>query len=219
MMESWNPLSAIDPNAIENVSVLKDASATALYGSRGANGVILITTKKGKYNQKTKFEFSTETGSQSRAYDKLDLMNADEYIKMGGIMMWNSQAQLGRTFQTLEQATNYFLSEPTYEGGYKGQGTTDWVKAVTRTSSVVNTYNFGVSGGGANTSFRIGGTYYENSPLIKTSGFNRISINTAIDHKASEKLKFGINVNYSNIKRKTYFGGRASANPSTKRPW
>ena len=215
MMESWNPLSAIDPNSIENVSVLKDASATALYGSRGANGVILITTKKGKYNQKTKFEFSTETGIQSRAYDKLKLMNADEYIKMGGIMMWNSQPQLGRTFQTLEQATNFFLSEPTYEAGYKGQGTTDWVKAVTRTSSVVNTYNFGVSGGGENTSFRIGGSYYENTPLIKTSEFNRLSINTAIDHKASDKLKFGLNVNYSNIKRKTYFGGRASANPVT----
>ena len=74
IMESWNPLSAIDPNAIENVSVLKDASATALYGSRGANGVILITTKKGKFNQKTRFEFSTETGVQDRAYDKLKLL-------------------------------------------------------------------------------------------------------------------------------------------------
>src|SRR5690606_24960041 len=78
LMESWNPLSAIDPNAIENVSVLKDASATALYGSRGANGVILITTKKGKYNQKTRFEFSTETGTQDRAFDKMELMSSDE---------------------------------------------------------------------------------------------------------------------------------------------
>ena len=79
--------SSIDPNAIENVSVLKDASATALYGSRGANGVILITTKKGKYNQKTRFEFSTETGVQDRAFDKLKLLTADEYIKVGGILM------------------------------------------------------------------------------------------------------------------------------------
>ena len=213
MMESWNPLSAIDPNAIENVSVLKDASATALYGSRGANGVILVTTKKGKYNQKTRFEISSESGIQSRAYDKLDLMTADEYIKYGGILMWNSQTQLNTTFPNLQKATEYFLTN--YEPQYKGGGTTDWPKAVTRTSSVVNTYNFGVSGGGANTSFRIGGTYYENSPLIKTSGFNRISINTAIDHKASDKLKFGLNANYSNIKRRTYFGGRASANPVT----
>ena len=213
LMESWNPLSSIDPNAIESVSVLKDASATALYGSRGANGVILITTKKGKYNQKTKFEFSTETGVQDRAYDKLDLMNADEYIKYGGILMWNSQSQLGRTFTGLQQATDYFLEN--YEPQYDGSQNTDWVKAVTRTSSVVNTYNFGVSGGGSNTSYRIGGSYYQNTPLVKTSGFDRISINTALDHKASEKIKFGLNLNYSNIKRRTYFGGRASANPVT----
>ncbi|TXH59414.1 SusC/RagA family TonB-linked outer membrane protein [Candidatus Kaistella beijingensis] len=213
LMESWNPLSSIDPNAIEKVDVLKDASATALYGSRGANGVILITTKKGKYNQKTRFEFSTETGVQDRAFDKMQLMTADEYIKYGGILMWNSQTQLGTTFSNLEQATNYFLNS--YEPGYKNQGTTDWVKAVNRTSSVVNTYNFGVSGGGENTSFRIGGSYYENLPLIKTSEFDRLSVNAAIDHKASDKLKFGLNLNYSNIKRSTYFGGRASANPVT----
>ena len=213
VMESWNPLAAIDPNAIENVSVLKDASATALYGSRGANGVILITTKKGKYNQKTRFDFSTETGIQSRAYDKLKLLNADEYIKYGSILMWNSQAQLGQTFTSLDKAREFFLIN--YEPKYKGEGTTDWIKAVNRTSSVVTTYNFGVTGGGANTSFRIGGTYYENSPLVKTSQFNRIGLNAAIDHKASDKLKFGLNLNYTNIRRQTYFGGRASANPVT----
>ena len=213
LMESWNPLSSIDPNAIESVSVLKDASATALYGSRGANGVILITTKKGKYNQKTRFEFSSETGVQDRAFDKLTLMNSDEYIRYGGILMWNSQAQLGQNWTNLKEATDFFLEN--YEPEYDGSQNTDWVKAVTRTSSVVNTYNFGVSGGAANTSYRIGGSYYENSPLVKTSGFDRLSINTAIDHKASDKIKFGLNFNYSNIKRKTYFGGRASANPVT----
>ena len=119
LMESWNPLTSIDPNAIEKVDVLKDASATALYGSRGANGVILITTKKGKYNQKTRFDFSTETGFQSRAFDKLDLMNADEYIKMGGILMWNSQSVLNTTFGSLQQATDYFLTN--YEPQYKNE--------------------------------------------------------------------------------------------------
>ncbi|SFB81107.1 SusC/RagA family TonB-linked outer membrane protein [Kaistella jeonii] len=219
MMESWNPLASIDPNAIENVSVLKDASATALYGSRGANGVILITTKKGKYNQKTKFEFSTETGVQDRAFDKMKLMTGDEYLKYGGILMWNSQGGKGiaQTFNTLEEATQYYLDNyiPDDEPIKKSREYTNWSKEVNRVSSVVNTYNFGVSGGGANTSFRIGGSYYQNSPLVKSSGFDRLSINTAIDHKASDKLKFGLNLNYSNIIRNTYFGGRASANPVT----
>lgn len=219
MMESWNPLSSIDPNAIENVSVLKDASATALYGSRGANGVILITTKKGKYNQKTRFDFSTETGVQDRAYDKMKLMSGDEYLKYGGILMWNSQGGNGiaQTFSTLQEATDYYLNNyiPDEEPIKNTRNYTDWSKAVNKTSSVVNTYNFGVSGGAANTSFRIGATYYNNSPLVRSSSFDRISLNTAIDHKASDKLKFGLNVNYSNIKRNTYFGGRASANPVT----
>ena len=222
IMESWNPLSAIDPNAIENVSVLKDASATALYGSRGANGVILITTKKGKFNQKTRFEFSTETGVQDRAYDKLKLLTADEYIKVGGILMWNSRPK--GTYASLNDAIygsiaaggaadGYLATfEPQYVLGTPG---TDWTKVVNRTSSVVNTYNFAASGGGENTSFRIGGTYYNNSPLIKNSSFDRISLNSAVDHKASDKLKFGLNLNYSNIKRDTYSGGRSVGNPVT----
>ena len=182
----------INPEDVEKISVLKGPSATALYGSRGANGVILITTKKGKYNQKTRFEFSTETGVQDRAFDKMTLMNADEYIRYGGILMWNSQTQLGTTFTNLKEATDFYMQN--YEPDYDGSQNTDWVKAVTRTSSVVNTYNFGVSGGGSNTSYRIGGSYYNNTPLVKTSGFDRLSINTAIDHKASDKLKFGLNL-------------------------
>ncbi|MCG2793980.1 MAG: SusC/RagA family TonB-linked outer membrane protein [Weeksellaceae bacterium] len=216
VMESWNPLAAIDPNAIESVQVLKDASATALYGSRGANGVIIIKTKKGRFNQKTRFEFSTETGLQDRAFDKLKLMNADEYIKYGSILMWNSQSILGTSFATMDDAKKYYLEN--YETTYYNSGNlmntnTDWVKAVNRGTSMVNTYNFGASGGDENTSFRIGGSYYQNKPLVNTSAFDRISINAAIDHKASDRLKFGLNVNYSNVKRNTYFGGRASANP------
>ena len=228
IMESWNPLSAIDPNAIEKVDVLKDASATALYGSRGANGVIIITTKKGKFNQKTRFEFSTETGIQDRAYDKLKLLTADEYIKVGGILMWNSRPK--GTFSSLNDAIYGTLAttgsdgylatfEPNYLKGYTNtdwSGTnTDWTKVVNRTSAVVSTYNFAASGGGENTSFRLGGTYYQNSPLVKNSGFDRISLNSAVDHKASDKLRFGLNLNYSNIKRDTYSGGRSVGNPVT----
>jgi len=217
VMESWNPLAAIDPNAIESVQVLKDASATALYGSRGANGVIIVKTKKGKFNQKTKFEFSTETGLQDRAYDKLKVMNAEEYIKYGTILMWNSREKYPQVTD-LESAKNFFLEN--YEYTYYNNGdlkntNTDWIKAVNRGTSVVNTYNFGASGGGENTSFRIGASYYQNKPLILTSAFDRISINAAVDHKASDKLKFGLNLNYSNVKRDTYYGGRASANPVT----
>ena len=223
LMESWNPLASIDPNSIESVSVLKDASSTALYGSRGANGVIIIKTKKGKFNQKTRFEFSTETGIQDRAYDKLELMNGDEYIKYGGILMWNSRGMqsgnitIPSNFGSLAEATQYYLDNyiPDTEAIKYNRNYTNWTDAINRNSSVVNTYNFGVSGGGENTSFRMGGSYYQNLPLVQAGKFDRISINTALDHKASDKLKFGLNANYSNVKRNTYMGGRASANPIT----
>lgn len=217
VMESWNPLATIDPNSIESVSVLKDASSTALYGSRGANGVIIIKTKKGRFNQKTRFEFSTESGVQERAFDKINLMTGDEYLKYGGILMWNSQSVIGQTFTTLEQATNYYLNNyiPDTEPIKQSRNYTDWTRVVNRNSSTVNTYNFAASGGGNNTSFRIGGSYYENEPLVKSSSFDRLAINTAVDHKASEKLKFGFNASFSNVVRNTYMGGRASANPVT----
>ncbi|MET3732237.1 SusC/RagA family TonB-linked outer membrane protein [Moheibacter stercoris] len=216
MMESWNPLAALDPNAIESVSVLKDASATALYGARGANGVIIVKTKQGKFNQKTRFSFSTEMAIQDRAFESLKLLNGDEYIKYGSMLMWNSQQGNGLpasvSFATLDEARAYYLN--TYEPQYQvGDQYTDWTDAVTRNLAMVKTYNFSAEGGGENTSFRLGGSYYENKPWVRDGLFNRISLNSAIDHKASDRLRFGINVNYSNIDRQTYAGGRASANP------
>ncbi len=213
MMESWNPLSALDPNAIESVSVLKDASATALYGSRGANGVIIVKTKQGKFNQKTRFNFSTEMAIQDRAFESLKLMNGDEYIKYGGILMWNSQGENGiPTFTSLEDATQYYLDK--YEPQYSpGDPYTDWTDAVTRDVSTVKTYSFSATGGGENTSFRLGGSYYENKPWVTQGLFNRISLNSAVEHKANDRLRFNANVNYSNINRDSYAGGRASASP------
>lgn len=218
IMESWNPLSVIDPNSIENVQVLKDASATALYGARGANGVIIITTKKGKFNQKTRFDFSTETAVQERAFDKLDnVMTGDQYIKYGGILMWNTAERAGTPYASLEDATQAYLDKYIPDTStYKETGQyTDWGKEINRSSSVVNTYNFSAMGGGENTSFRLGGSYYSNEPLVKSGKFDRLSVSAALDHKASDKLKFGLSLNYSNVKRNTYLGGRASANPIT----
>jgi len=217
IMESWNPLSALDPNSIESVSVLKDASATALYGSRGANGVIIVKTKTGKYNQKTRFNFSTEMAVQDRAFDKMKLMSGDEYIKYGGMLMWNSQERgllpsSVPTFNNMEEATQYYLD--TYEPQYTpGDPYTDWTDAVTRNVSTVKTYSFSATGGGEKTVFRVGGSYYENKPWIRDSKFNRIGLNSTLEHKASDRLKFNLNLNYSNIDRDTYAGGRASANP------
>ncbi|STD52966.1 SusC/RagA family TonB-linked outer membrane protein [Empedobacter falsenii] len=204
LMTSFNPLSSIDPNQIENVTVLKDASATALYGARGANGVIVVTTKRGKFNQATKFNISTDFAVQDEAYNENKYMNAQEFIQWGGLLRYNSGLATSR-----EAGEEYFK---TYTG-WDGVTDTDWRDAVQRNTSTVKTYNFSAQGGGENTSFRAGFSYYENNPLTLYSGFDRLSTSLAFDHKASEKFKLGANVNFTTVKNNTYMDGGAFSNP------
>ncbi len=204
VMESWNPLASIDPNSIEKVAVLKDASATALYGARGANGVIVITTKRGKYGQRTRFNISSDMSVQDIAYDKQRYMNAQEFLQWGGQMLVNSGA-----FTDLTAATNQFA----LDNNYDGVTNENWQERVQRSSSVVNTYNVSATGGGENTSFRLGASYYQNEPLVLNSNFDRVSVNAAIDHKIEDKLNLGFNANFTNVERKTYDDGGAYRNP------
>ena len=205
IMASWNPLASIDPNQIESVSVLKDASATAIYGSRGANGVIVITTKKGKYNQKTSFTFSSDMAFQSVAYDKQKWMNASEYLQWGGLASYNADPT---AYNTLGDAVEAFSEE----AGYDGFTNTDWKNAIMRSQSFVNTYNISAAGGGENTSFRLGASYYENLPLILNSEFNRYSFNAAVNHK-TDKVKIGFDGNFTSVDRNTFLDGGFSSNP------
>ena len=204
LMTSFNPLSSIDPNQIESVTVLKDASATALYGARGANGVIVVTTKRGKFNQKTKFNLSSEFSVQDEAFNKNKYMNAEEFVQWGGLLRYNSGLATSRE-QGYEQFKTYVK--------WDGVTDTDWRKAVQRNSSSVRTYNFSASGGGENTSFRTGFSYYDNDPLTLNSKFDRLSASIAVDHKASEKFKMGANANFSTVQNRTYLDGGAFSNP------
>jgi len=204
VMESWNPLASIDPNSIEKVAVLKDASATALYGARGANGVIVITTKRGRFNQKTRFNVSSDMSVQDIAFDKQKYMNANEFLQWGGQMLVNSG-----TFTDLQAATAQFAEDNNYDG----VSDENWQEKVQRRTSIVNTYNVSATGGGENTSFRLGGSYYQNEPLVLNSNFDRISLTSAIDHKISDKFNLAFNANFTNVERKTYDDGGAYRNP------
>lgn len=208
IMESWNPLASIDPNMIENVAVLKDASATALYGARGANGVIVVTTKKGRYNQKTRFNFSTDKAVQSVAYDEQQFMSSDEYVRWGAMAWMNLDPNYASSMA--DAITKFGTS-----AGWDGTTNTNWRESIQRNQAMVETYNFSASGGSENTSFRLGGSYYDNRSLIRNSKFNRTSVNTAIDHKMDDKLTLGLNLNYSNVKRTSISDGGAYRNPWT----
>jgi TonB-linked SusC/RagA family outer membrane protein len=204
LMESWNPLASIDPNMIEDVTVLKDASATALYGARGANGVIVIKTKKGKYGAKTRFNLSTDMAIQDIAYDKQNWMNANEYIQWGGLAYFNTGGYASR--DAAVEAFKTYLN-------YDGFSDTDWQGAVMRNTASVRTYNFSASGGSENTSFRVGGSFYENKPLVLNSNFERLSVNSAIEHKIEDKFNFGMNLNFTNVDRTSVNDGGSFRNP------
>lgn len=205
IMASWNPLASIDPNQIESVSVLKDASATAIYGSRGANGVIVVTTKKGKYNQRTAFSFTSDIAFQSVAFDKQKWMNASEYLQWGGLATYNKNPS---AYGSVQDAVTDF----TKDANYDGVTNTDWRSAIMRRQSFVNTYNISASGGGENTSFRLGASYYQNMPLVINSEFNRYSFNAAVNHK-TEKVKLGFDANYTSVDRNTFLDAGYTSNP------
>lgn len=171
-----NPLLNINPEDIESMSVLKDAAAVAIYGSRGANGVVLINTKSGSKNQKTKINFDYFTGV-SEPTKLLKYMSADEY----------------RTFRT-EVANARGAKVPTF-----GNGTDsfDWVEGVTQTGRV-NTYNLSARGGNENTSFYLGGGYSDESGFTIGNDLKKLSGRLNLSHNVSDKVKVGVNYSLSN---------------------
>jgi TonB-linked SusC/RagA family outer membrane protein len=161
---SLDMLNSLD---IESVEVLKDASATAIYGSRGANGVVLITTKQGKAG-KTTVDFESSFGSQSLS-KKLDFMNASEYAQL-----YNEQAVndgLEPYFSPAEISA--------YGSGY------DWQDFIFQPALILNN-TLSVNGGNEKTRFSISGNVLNQDGIIKGTGFKRYSLKTNISHEISK---------------------------------
>ena len=164
----------LDNSNIESIEILKDASAVAIYGSRGANGVILITTKKG-IDGKTTVDFETSIGFQSLR-KKIEMMNATEYANFYNLQRENDG--LGAYFS--ESEVNSF-----------GKGF-DWQDFVF-TTAPIQTYAFTVRGGNQKTKFAILGNVFDQRGIIEGSGYKRYSLTANIDHQISEK----VTINYS----------------------
>ncbi|MDJ1473203.1 SusC/RagA family TonB-linked outer membrane protein [Xanthocytophaga flava] len=146
---SRNPLNFLNPDDIESMSVLKDASAAAIYGSRGANGVVIITTKKGKAGQESlSFSANASVASALRRYD---LLSASEYLP------------------ALERAGG----NPS-GGGVNGGASTNWQDQIFRTSISQN-YNLGYSGGNENSRYRLSLGYSDQQGVIKKAGLNKLT--------------------------------------------
>ncbi|MFP5039532.1 SusC/RagA family TonB-linked outer membrane protein [Parasediminibacterium sp. JCM 36343] len=173
---SSEDITSINPNDIETIDVLKDASATAIYGSRGANGVIMITTKKGSRNGKVNIDADVYQGA-ARISNKLDLMNARQYAE------YRNQIN-AYTNTALPFASPYLLD-------YYSTHNTDWQDVMFRTAPVTSV-NLSLSGGDAKTRYLISGNYFKQQGIVQNTAFSRASLRFNFDREITNKLKFNI---------------------------
>lgn len=172
------PLASINPNDIESIEVLKDASASAIYGSRGANGVILITTKRGKTGV-GKIDVDCYYGVQEIA-NKLDLLNASQYAELVNQAFINA----GQT--------------PVYVNPANlGKGT-DWQDELFRIAPMAN-YQLSISGGSEKTKYAVSGSYFTQDGIVLGSSFDRYSFRLNLDSEINSYLTVGASLSFSAV--------------------
>lgn len=190
---SQNPLANLNPNDIESIQVLKDASSASIYGSRGSNGVILITTKRGKKGAPS-FSYNTFFGSQSVA-NKLDLMNSAELIDYNrdatntGYLQANPGASASDPNSVRSNAAWRLAEDVLSPTGVD----VDWQDVVFR-SALVQTHNLSVSGGSDNSSYYISGNFFDQDGIIEKSNFKRYSLRVNLEVDLNERTRVGLNL-------------------------
>lgn len=180
--QSDNALSTINPNDIESIEILKDASAKAIYGSRAANGVVLITTKRGAVDTKTTFEFDVQRGI-SNATNTIEVLNAKELLELQREAMFNAD------------------EDPDGAGipGVTDAVDTKWQDEVMR-QAIVQQYQLSTKGGSEKTSFYVSASYRDEEGVMLNNDFKRATLVANIDHKATERFSFGLNMNVARTK-------------------
>lgn len=178
---SINALASINPADIETIDVLKDASATAIYGSRGANGVVIITTKKGKVGQNT-VNYEGYYGQQE-LIKKFDVLTSSkDWALLKNEALINSGKAPLYTQAQLDAMT----------------GGTDWQAAAFEKAPIQN-HQFSIAGGDERTRYAIGLNYFNQEGIVFNSGFNRYSARLNLERTVSEKFKTGVNLTASKI--------------------
>jgi len=203
-----SPGNNISPNDIESISILKDAASAAIYGSRGANGVVIITTKRGAINQQPNIEFSVRTGI-TKAITKYDMLNTSEYAEAVWLMRANTgvttaHAQYGNGATPV--IPDYILPAGTMEGAasvdptlykypdyqiFKANKTgTDWYDEIYR-NGIIQEYNLSVRGGGPNATYSFSGNYLNEDGFLIYTNFKRYTFRMNSDAKFNDWFKAG----------------------------
>ncbi len=208
--QNVNPLSALNSNDIESISVLKDATATSIYGARAANGVIVINTKMGKGGD-TKFNLKVKSGistiPERNDYRQLD---RNEWLDFLSTFMANSG--------WLDNKSDFeegLLTDPDWFGLVHTDANTDWYKEVTRTG-LVQDYNLDISGGGAKTKFFLSGGYYDEEGIVIGKDMTRYSGRLNMENKVNDHVSLGMNLSGSYSEINGGAGGGYFSDPLTQ---
>jgi TonB-linked SusC/RagA family outer membrane protein len=172
-----NPLNTLNPNDIESIDVLKDGAAAAIYGVRAANGVVVITTKRGKVGQ-SQVGLSVYYGRQ-KLRKKLDVLNSAQFAQE--LNEINVNGGLAPAFTTANPVPSF---------------STDWQDEVYRTASIQN-YQLNISGGTEKTRYYVAGGYFKQDGISLNSGFDRFNFKVNLEQTVSKKLRVGTNLNMS----------------------
>jgi TonB-linked SusC/RagA family outer membrane protein len=216
--EPLNPLADLNPNDIESISILKDASSTAIYGSRASNGVVLITTKKGRQGA-TKVSVGYYYGISAPTRFR-QFLNADQYKTL------LSEAFVNSGFIDPNDPDAY----PDLAAGFAGEGSIDynspyntqWDRLAFRNNGKyklfngganVAQYDFSAAGGDAKTRFFLSGTFNDQKGIIIGNRFRRGSLRLNLDHSIAENLRVGLNISLARTVNDRVSGDNAFSNP------
>jgi TonB-linked SusC/RagA family outer membrane protein len=195
-------LNSFDSRDIESVEVLKDASSAAIYGSRAANGVIMITTKKGNREGKLRVNVDSYYGVQ-QAWRKLDLLNRDEYIRYGTALKNNAGAPLPDRFSN--------MNTPIYAGATQtyAQTDTDWQDAVFRKAAITQ-HSINLTGGNDKSRFYSSVGYFKQEGIMLGTDYQRVNFRINSEHNISKRFNFGQNLYfaYDDQQQENNAGGR-----------
>ncbi|TNJ43769.1 TonB-dependent receptor [Tamlana fucoidanivorans] len=206
-------INTISADQIESMNVLKDASSTSLYGSRGANGVILINTKKGRLNSPAKVSLTSTVGFAGQAVDRHEITDTDTFTKYTWEAMRNAAQYVNGASPEAAalSATNNLIPTLGYNpyGINNPVGTdgnlvstnklwdTDWAGLLINDSALRQEHSLAVSGGSDRTTYRFSGNFLKQDGSIKTSDFERVTTRLNIDSQVKDWLNMGLNVSYS----------------------
>ncbi len=195
---------SINPDDIESIEVLKDASATAIYGARGANGVVIVTTKKGKEGPPV-LNFSTSYGFQHNL-KKMEMMSPYEFVK------YQIERDGNKTDTT--SPTGVYLRNGRTLDYYKTVPAIDWQSMMFREAAIRN-YNLSLTGGSKQTKYAVSGSIFDQDGTIINSDYKRYQGRMVLDQTVNTRLKMGFNTNYSYLLRSGISPSQSSNNAAT----